>query len=93
MIGAELATNGKPTAPGCVCTGSIVCRACIAKYYSRRGGQWTVGLEYTLASLTPTERSKFYAMVRDENEQAELDEDPEFYAWLASSDAQQVAME
>lgn len=80
MIAAELTTTGKPTAPGCACTALIVCRACIAAYYSRRGGQWTIGFEYTLSTLTPCEQERFFALVRSENEQAELAACPEFGA-------------
>lgn len=80
MIAAELVESGKPTAPGCTCNDSIVCRACVRRYYAGRGCEWTDGCDYTLASLSPAEQSAFYAMVRGALDEAELAACPEFGA-------------
>lgn len=54
-----------------------------------------IGLQFGIAPrpTAPTAASGVASTPSAATDATMLDEDPEFYAWLASSDAQQVAME
>ena len=52
-----------------------------------------IGLQFGLTPSPDTPATGLASVVATGNDTTMLDEDPEFYAWLASADAQQIAME
>lgn len=52
-----------------------------------------IGLQFGTTPTPTTPASTTSTATASTSDATMLDEDPEFYAWLASSDAQQVAME